>query len=416
MGECDKNPNYMLQNCMKSCGVCEEIAEEEDQDEVAERMLDQTASVETMMERTANFGVKQIADGDQKEKTLDIVKTSLNYMEKSEDFRSLSLEIRNNCKNKNQLCSFWAAIGECQKNMAFMKIQCAPACQTCHLIDMESRCPKLPDAIPALKPGDLNSMFQRIVDTAPGNRTLTDEDRLQLAKSEMTEYSVTVHSRPSDDPVTEVNIDLDKRLPPWLITFENFLTDDECDAMIQLGYEKGYKRSEDVGAEKFDGTVDSKQSKGRTSENAWCSSRNGCRDEPVPKRILDRMSNVMGIPSMNSEDFQILKYEVGQFYNTHHDYIPHQKERQCGPRILTFFLYLSDVNEGGGTDFPNLEITVKPKKGRAVLWPSVYNSEPMRVDSRFRHGALPVEAGLKFGANAWIHMYDYQTPQMIGCN
>lgn len=177
---------------------------------------------------------------------------------------------------------------------------------------MESRCPKLPDAIPALKPGDLNSMFQRIVDTAPGNRTLTDEDRLQLAKSEMTEYSVTVHSRPSDDPVTEVNIDLDKRLPPWLITFENFLTDDECDAMIQLGYEKGYKRSEDVGAEKFDGTVDSKQSKGRTSENAWCSSRNGCRDEPVPKRILDRMSNVMGIPSMNSEDFQILKYEVGQ--------------------------------------------------------------------------------------------------------
>lgn len=100
MGECDKNPNYMLQNCMKSCGVCEEIAEEEDQDEVAERMLDQTASVETMMERTANFGVKQIADGDQKEKTLDIVKTSLNYMEKSEDFRSLSLEIRNNCKNK----------------------------------------------------------------------------------------------------------------------------------------------------------------------------------------------------------------------------------------------------------------------------------------------------------------------------
>lgn len=25
----------------------------------------------------------------------------------------------------------------------------------------------------------------------------------------------------------------------------------------------------------------------------------------------------------------------------HHDYIPHQRERQCGPRLLTFFLYLS---------------------------------------------------------------------------
>ena len=61
-------------------------------------------------------------------------------------------------------------------------------------------------------------------------------------------------------------------------------------------------------------------------------------------------------------------------YNTHHDYIPHQKTRQCGPRILTFFMYLSDVDAGGGTDFPDLGITVMPKKGRALLWPSVYNA------------------------------------------
>ena len=45
-----------------------------------------------------------------------------------------------------------------------------------------------------------------------------------------------------------------------------------------------------------------------------------------------------------------------------------------------------------------------PKRGRAVLWPSVYNSEPMISDRRFMHQALPVIAGLKFGANAWVHM------------
>lgn len=177
---------------------------------------------------------------------------------------------------------------------------------------MESRCPKLTDAVPALKPGDLNEMFQRIVETAPGNRTLTADERQQLATSGMTEFSVTVHSRPSDDPVVEANIDLDKKLPPWVITFDNFLTKDECDSLIQHGYESGYKRSEDVGAQKFDGTVDGRKSKGRTSENAWCSTRNGCRDKDVPKRIHDRMSMVMGIPPENSEDLQILKYEVGQ--------------------------------------------------------------------------------------------------------
>lgn len=63
-----------------------------------------------------------------------------------------------------------------------------------------------------------------------------------------------------------------------------------------------------------------------------------------------------------------------------------------------------DVEAGGGTDFPSLGVTVTPKKGRAVLWPSVYSAEPMNKDGRFDHEAMPVEAGLKFGANSWIHM------------
>jgi prolyl 4-hydroxylase len=177
---------------------------------------------------------------------------------------------------------------------------------------MANRCPDLHDAVPALIPGDLNEMFERIVDDAPGNNTLSNDERQLLANSNMTEYSVVVYSRPSDKPGTEVSLSADKKLPPWVITLEDFLTDDECDALIQHGYKEGYKRSEDVGKQKFDGTVDSKQSQGRTSENAWCSSRKGCREEPVPSRIHDRIAAVLGIPSDNSEDFQILRYEVGQ--------------------------------------------------------------------------------------------------------
>jgi 2OG-Fe(II) oxygenase superfamily len=91
-------------------------------------------------------------------------------------------------------------------------------------------------------------------------------------------------------------------------------------------------------------------------------------------------------------------------------------DRQCGPRILTFFLYLSDVEEGGGTDFPQLDLTIQPKRGRALLWPSVLDSDPMAKDGRMMHQALPVLKGVKFAANGWIHMYDYQTPQKSGCN
>jgi prolyl 4-hydroxylase len=296
-----------------------------------------------------------------------------------------------------------------------MATNCAPSCYTCHLIDIQTRCPALVDADPALRPGELNKMFERIVQTAPGNRTLTEIERKELLESGMTEYSVQVHSQPSNLPATETSAVLDKSLPPWVITFENFLTPEECQALIDLGHEYVYERSEDVGEIKFDGSHDGVQSESRTSENAWCSNFAGCRKREMPTLIHDRMSKVMEIPANNSEDFQLLKYEVGQFYKTHHDFIPHQLERQCGPRILTFFLYLSDAG-GGGTNFPRLNMTIEPKQGRALLWPSVYDSDPLKMDPRMYHQALEVKEGTKFAANGWIHMYDYITVQADGCN
>ena len=70
----------------------------------------------------------------------------------------------------------------------------------------------------------------------------------------------------------------------------------------------------------------------------------------------------------------------------------------------------------GGTEFSRLGITVRPKKGRAVLWPQVYNSVPMEMDSRFAHQALPVEEGTKYAFNCWIHMYDFVTAVSKGCH
>lgn len=89
--------------------------------------------------------------------------------------------------------------------------------------------------------------------------------------------------------------------------------------------------------------------------------------------------------------------------------------RQSGVRILTLFLYLSDVEAGGGTHFNKLGITVKPKRGRVLLWPNVLDHNPNKKDIRTMHEALPVEKGVKYGANAWFHMYDFKTPFEEGC-
>lgn len=78
-------------------------------------------------------------------------------------------------------------------------------------------------------------------------------------------------------------------------------------------------------------------------------------------------------------------------------------------------MYLSDVEEGGGTNFSKVGITVKPKKGRAVLWPSVLDGEPNEEDFRSEHQSLPVIEGVKYGANVWLHQRDFKTPYKFRC-
>ena len=82
---------------------------------------------------------------------------------------------------------------------------------------------------------------------------------------------------------------------------------------------------------------------------------------------------------------------------------------------MTLFLYLNDVEEGGETSFPELGISVKPKRGNALLWPSVLDEDPLEKDPRTDHEAKEVIKGVKFAANAWVHSEDFQSPHALGC-
>jgi len=430
-GECENNPNYMLQGCRKACNNCAGSRVPSN----AEAQLNEKDRILKEVER---FGVKQNVDGTKSPETMLVVRQTVDYMRNyihaENPTHKLGVDIIKACTNNDKLCAFWAAIGECEKNAGFMTTKCAPSCRTCAEIDFNNRCPKRPDdAVPALKPGELNVMFQKIIDDAPGNQN--EETQLFAREKKVQEngtpfYTVNVLSQPESPVIsldendeTLLNLERDAKEHPWAITFDNFLTDDECDHLIQLGYKNGYKRSEDVGKLTEDGSYGSVKSQRRTSENAWCDDKSGCRHDPIAERVMERIANVTNIEAANFEDFQMLRYEEGQFYRTHHDYIDHQKERSCGPRILTFYLYLSDVEEGGGTGLHigNIQsqdedyLVVSPKKGRALLWPSVLNSDPIKKDFRTMHQAITVEKGTKFGANVWIHLYDVVSAQKRGC-
>jgi prolyl 4-hydroxylase len=288
-------------------------------------------------------------------------------------------------------CSFLCNL----KNPDYMKTNCAPICQTCEHLSIEYRCPIDNDAPVAWKPGDVNAFFVNIT-TLP----------------QFQPYEPNVLSRPdyiNGDTEGVANY----KIGPWVVLLDNFITDEEADHLIQLGDKEGYERSADVGKLNFDGTFENNVNNGRTSLNAWC--QNSCYDDPIAKQVMERIQNITFIPEPNSEYLQLLRYEVGQFYKRHHDYIHFQVDRQTGVRILTVFLYLNDVEAGGGTNFPFLDITVMPKKGRALLWPSVLDSDPNAKDYRTEHQALPVEKGIKYGANAWLHQRDFKTPNRNGC-
>lgn len=144
-----------------------------------------------------------------------------------------------------------------------MKTKCAPSCRTCDMIDMNVRCPPLGDDVrPGLLPGELNAMFERIVATAPGNSTNIE------IEDGMRNYTVHIHSRPGplNDGEESISIFRDLAEPPWIITFDNFMSAEECKRLIELGYENKYERSEDVGELRVDGSFGSVQSAKRTSE------------------------------------------------------------------------------------------------------------------------------------------------------
>jgi prolyl 4-hydroxylase len=111
------------------------------------------------------------------------------------------------------------------------------------------------------------------------------------------------------------------------------------------------------------------------------------------------------VPLENCEGMQLVHYKPGQYYKPHHDYFQPNSSywdreiNRGGQRTWTAFLYLNDVKEGGTTNFPYIDIEVKPKAGRMVLWMNMINGKP-NVDSY--HEARAPKGCEKWGANIWV--------------
>jgi len=120
--------------------------------------------------------------------------------------------------------------------------------------------------------------------------------------------------------------------------------------------------------------------------NFWCSFFKEKLKEYSFELKLDTSSSMI-------TSLEALKYKEGGFYNRHTDY--HLKY----PRNLSIIYFLNNDYEGGELNFSNpsngneIYLTVKPKCGRMILWPSNF---------LFPHKVTPVKKGLRYVLVSWI--------------
>lgn len=189
---------------------------------------------------------------------------------------------------------------------------------------------------------------------------------------------------------------------PNVVQVTNLLSDDECQALIRLSQGK-LKRSEVV--ERATGA--SEVSAIRTSEGAHFERG----ENAVVSRLEARLEALCGIPVANGEPLQMLHYGVGDEYKPHHDYFDPADRGSAaltkagGQRVATFVIYLNDVEAGGETVFPELELSVKPHRGSAVYFE--YHNQKQQLDPRCMHGGAPVTKGEKWIVTKWLRQGPY---------
>ena len=130
------------------------------------------------------------------------------------------------------------------------------------------------------------------------------------------------------------------------------------------------------------------------------------RFSPLVQPIDERIAELLGIDLPNGETMQGQRYAPGQQFRAHHDYFredqPYwqQMELEGGQRTWTAMIFLSPVEEGGATWFPQAGIKVPPRKGMLLTW---NNMEPDGSPNPLTlHEGMAVTKGVKYIITKWF--------------
>lgn len=99
--------------------------------------------------------------------------------------------------------------------------------------------------------------------------------------------------------------------------------------------------------------------------------------------------------AVHVEPPQFLRYDVDEHYDVHNDsesWVNGRLQRVV-ERDISVLLYLNDDYEGGQIEFTKLGLTLKPKSGMLLAFPSYLE---------FEHKVHPVTKGVRYTIVSWI--------------
>jgi len=184
---------------------------------------------------------------------------------------------------------------------------------------------------------------------------------------------------------------------PKIYIIDDFLTEVECDHFINISK---YKLQTAL----VSGNDKGFQGSGRTGKNCWIFHNT----DEITQKIANKICELVNYPIENAESFQFIYYDKDQQYRNHYDawkFDQSQKSARCllrgGQRMLTALVYLNDVIAGGETKFTKLNISVKAKKGRILVFENCIKNTNI-VHEMSEHAGTPVLEGEKFAFNLWF--------------
>lgn len=185
-----------------------------------------------------------------------------------------------------------------------------------------------------------------------------------------------------------------------IIEIDNFLTNEECLQMINEANQQKLEYSTIISS---DNIIDAYDEKSRKSYTTWFQKNKN----EIDIKISNLATYLTNRNDTHFENLQIVYYPIGGFFNPHYDATPLTSESSTKYREYTLLIYLNDVEEGGETYFPIIDLNIKPKKGKAILFRTLNDNKEIIEEAL--HTGKPVIKGEKWVCNKWIHFQPYIT-------